>query len=202
MTPRFLGVKNLGPLLLLLLTLFGCSGSAVEGQPVSLPVPFSGALTPESRVVVSNGDPLAGTGPLSLRRSITKGFSNVSWDLFNSDGSHAGIVTYHSTSPQSLVPQQNGNSFNVPVTLAFDDGSIAGSNAVLCYDFDYPIDAPNDPTVQQTKGVCSGIVDQATGSMASALGKTMDHRYVYLFKIVNGQRVFDKINWGPWIIHR
>jgi hypothetical protein len=133
---------------------------------------------------------------------LPKGAENISWNLFNSDGSHAGTVVYSSTSPQASVQEGNVSTFTIPVTIALDDGSIVSSNEVKCYDFDYLVNAPSDPSVLQTRGICSGIVNRATGSLSTALGNPMDHRYVYQFKIVNGQRMFDKINWGPWIIHR
>jgi hypothetical protein len=84
--------------------LTGCSGGAV-GQPVSLPVPFSGALTPDARVVVSNGDPISGGPVLGLGGSITANPDSISWNLFNSDGSHAGRVIYGSKVPQNLTKQ-------------------------------------------------------------------------------------------------
>jgi hypothetical protein len=180
----------------------GCAGGAVEGQPVSLPVPFSGALTPDSRVVVSNGDPISGGPALSLREAITKSSDVISWNFFNSDGSHAGQVIFGSKTPQNLKKNGNVTTFSVPITFLFDDGCTVASSQVNYFDFDYPIGAPNDPTVSQTKGVCSGYITQGTCSFASAIGKLIDCRYVYQSKIVEGQPFFNKINWGPWIIQR
>jgi len=183
------------------LALAGCSGGAV-GQPVSLPVPFSGALTPDARVVVSNGDPISGGPVLGLRGEVTASSDTISWNLFNSDGSHAGRVIYGSKIPQNITKQGEATVFTVPVTFVFDDGCTVSTNEMKFYDFDYPVNAPSDPSSLQTKGVCSGVVTSGTCSFTSSIGKLIDCRYVYVSKVVNGQIFFDHINWGPWIIQR
>jgi hypothetical protein len=177
------------------------SGCSASPEPVNLPIPFSVPLTADARVVVANGEPLSSSS-LSFRQDITNSFGTVSWDASNSDGTHAAVVIYDSKSPQSLTQEGGVTSFTVPVTIFFDDQSFVKANEVKCFDLDYPIGAPNDPTILQTHGVCSGIVNEASALFRSSIGKTLDHRYVYQFKIVNGQRMFDRINLGPWIIQR
>ncbi len=179
----------------------GCFATG-EPEPVSLPVPFSGNFTADSRVVVANGNPVVGLAQLSTSKELKNLESGVSWNVFDSDGTQTGTVTYGSKSPGSLVTEGHITTFSVPVSFIFNDGCRVKTDNLMCFDFNYTVEAPDDPNILQTKGVCSGTVKFGTCSFTASVGKTMDHRYVYQFRLVNGERVFDKINLGSWIIQR
>src|SRR5436190_4491247 len=99
---------------LLLLLLTACSGGLSDPMPVSLPVPFSGALDGNSRVVVADGEPIH-TSFLKFQTAdgktqTTSASTGDRWTIFNDDGSSAGTVTYTQISPFTQV--QNATQFS------------------------------------------------------------------------------------------
>lgn len=190
--------------LLGLIALGGCFNGA-ESDPVNLPVPFSGALTVDSRVGVANGFPLHST-------TLNGHASGDEWEVFDSDGNPIGVVHY-TLNFQGGIPEANkNNAFGMTISVQFDDGSGATSDSVQFFDFpidippsfDASVAVPDEPGAQviATKGVASGIITSGTGLFANAAGNTMDLRYVYESILhEDGTVTFFRIDFGTWIIH-
>ena len=183
----------------------GCLQRGADSDPVNLPVPFSGALTVDSRVGVANGFPLHQTDFMGHA-------SGDEWEVFDSDGNPVGVVHY-TLNFNGGVPEANkNNAFGMTISVEFDDGSSATSDSVQFFDFpidlppsfDSSIAAPDEPgaRVIATKGVASGIITSGTGLFANAAGNTMDLRYVYESILhEDGTVTFFRIDLGTWILH-
>lgn len=190
------------------LSLAGASGctSSLETEPVNLPVPFSGALTVDTQVAVSNGPP--------LHQGILFGHpSGDQWELQDSSGRSVGVATFFLDTASPLNEDANGRIvFTMNVALDFDDGSGVVVEGVQF--FDYPFDAPPNSGAAEAapgetgaqvisrKGVASGRIVAGTGRFVSAVGETADHRYLYEdVRHADGNLTFFAHNFSTWLIH-
>jgi len=175
-------------------------------MPVSLPVPFSGALDGNTRLLVANGENV----PKNLAITFPAG---TVFPLFNSDGSRAGTL---------LLDLQQGSSrqncgaktcFTAPATLFFSDGSFVSADSMQFFDYPYDPEAiapglanptlpPLAPGQALTKGVASGYITQAGGTFASDVGKTMNYRYVHISTPSGTRSSLDQIVLSTWLIYR
>lgn len=197
--------RQIAASLLLLGFLSGCPGNGVNSDPVNLPVPFSGALTVDSRVGVANGFPLHQT-------DLNGHASGDEWEVFDSEGNSIGVVHYTLNFVGGIPEANKNNVFGMTISVEFDDGSSATSDNVQFFDFpidlpptfDASIAAPDEPGAQviATKGVASGIITAGTGLFANAPGNTMDLRYVYESILhEDGTVTLFRVDFGTWIIH-
>jgi len=184
-----------------------CSGATGDSMPVSLPVPFSGALDGNSRVVVADGQPIHFSSlafSSSNGKAVATEPSGDQWVVFNSDGSTAGTVSYTNISP--FTPVGNSSQFSFNAIFRFADGSVVECGGVTCSDFFYnPLLPPeNKPAFDapQCKGTCTGVIRMGTGIYANSRGNVCAHRYVYENKVSNGVRTFGAIDQGVWVIQK
>lgn len=183
----------------------GCT-SNLDTEPVNLPVPFSGALTVDTQVSVSNGPP--------LHQGILFGHpSGDQWELQDSSGRSVGVVTFFLDTASDPIEVENGRAvFTMNVALDFDDGSgLVGEGVQF---FDYPFDVPAnfdavsaapgepDALAVSRKGVASGRIVSGTGRFQGAVGQTIDHRYLYgTVRHADGTSTFFTHNLSSWLIH-
>lgn len=168
---------------LILIALSGCS-SGSESGPVSLPIPFSGSLTADTRVVNSNGVPTA--------QGLLLGHpSGRSWNLVDL----SGIVGTFSLNLDSMTPpvidrtNPNKRTFTITACFIFDE-SVSSVCADLEY-IDFLIDSPISFDLAEaapgeigakavtTKGVASGLIKTGEGLFDGAAGNVIQYNYVY-----------------------
>jgi len=184
-----------------------CSG-AEDSIPVALPVPFSGSLTADTRVTVADGEPIH--QKLSFlkipgsKTANTPTSSGDQWNLFNSDGSSAGTITYSHLS--AFIPIQNSTRFAFTATLNFTNGSEVECGDMTCNDFPYNpeegVTGSSSNSMARTSGECSGLIRKGSGDFGASIGHACFHRYVYENKVVEGVRLLGAIDQGVWVIQR
>ncbi len=200
--------------LLLSLFLWSCGGAE---RPVSLPIPFAGALNPDSRIVVASGNPVGGAN-LSLSQKGLKAQAQgsrcpedslltplVQFENFNSNGSFTGCTDMAEGSVVTRTPFLDDfrDTFTTRTAVTFNNGDRAA--ATLDF-FDFPYTDPNivvPPGSELRKGVGSAIIQDSDGSFNGSENKgTMTFRYVAVSRLVNNQRVFDQIVESSWVLNR
>ncbi|HEX5037284.1 MAG TPA: hypothetical protein VFX30_09015 [bacterium] len=182
----------------------GCTSNALETEPVNLPVPFSGALSTQTRVLVSKGPP--------LEQGVLFGhLSGKTWEVFDSNGRSVGVVTFELDTATEPVVDGDRRDFSLTVCFSFDDGSSVCADRVAFVDFPFDtqpsVDAanafPSEPgaVALVTKGVASGTNTSGTQLFVGAVNQTTDHRYVYTWvEHADGVRTFYGHDLCSWFI--
>lgn len=168
--------------LLSVIGLLGCS-SAVESGPVSLPTPFSGALTNDSVAVVSNG--------LPVEQGILFGHpSGKTWELFEEGKSNSiGVVIFNLETATPMIPDGLSQAFRMDVSLQFDNGARIDARQMQFFDFPSEADpkfslsqaAPGESgaSIRMIAGSASGLVNFASDLFPTAMNQNLEHKYVY-----------------------
>jgi hypothetical protein len=192
--------------ILLSFILSGCSGTA-SPEPFTIPVPFAGALSADSRVVVANGNSVGGTSlSLSQKSIISQAQQGCDeFQNFNSDGSFAGSTELCESSgvTSTPFPDNRRDNFTTHAEVNFINKDRAAAT-VECFDFPY-----TDPKVvvppgsELRKGVCSAILQEGDGSFANSVGKTtIIYRYVAITRLENNRKRFDQMLESSWVLNR
>ncbi len=193
----------------------GC-GSATQ-RPVSLPIPFTGALTEDSRVVVASGNPVGGTASLSLNQKALKAQAQnsrcpeslftptIQFENFNSNGSFTGCTDIGEGSVVTRTPFVDDfrDNFTVRMAVGFTNGDRAAATLEF---FDFPYADPNivvPPGSELRKGVGSAIIQEGDGSFDGSENRgTMTFRYVAITRLDNNRRIFEQIVESSWVLNR
>ncbi len=187
----------------------GCGGA----DPVSLQIPFSGALQESSRVVVANGAPVGGNSLLQLAfKSQQSEPQCTSFPIVDSVGNDVGECEYCENSDvvvSTIIPVDlRKDNFIMPVRCNVQ-GDVVSAD-VECFDFphsDVGIDVasfvPQGEVAELRKGVCSGIIQFGDGTfMSSPENGLMTGKYVTISKLEEGKKLhFHHIQW-VWTIDR
>jgi len=204
-------LANLAAFALILLGVTACGGATSDtSMPVALPVPFSGSFSPDSQVIVANGQtPQDFSKGLVLAQVFGSTFP-----VFDSTGNNLGHISFDFEKASSFKPCGDKTCFTVPMTLIFNDGNILRAESMQFFDFPYDpaaavVGVPNPPPIQNfgpnayaTKGVASGVITAGTGNNASAVNHLMDYRYVHIWNKPGTIPTLQQIFYGTVIIYR
>jgi hypothetical protein len=194
---------------LAVLTGAGCF-SAVESDPVSLPVPFSGSLVSDSRVVIVDGKPDTASSTKNLKNLLLAGKSFVA---ASSTGENVGRCFYDESKIGPAVADGAQTSFSMPVCLEIDLGDVvcAATARFVELPFEDPtrdlcalIPAGEDcKAARFVRGAASGIITSGQGSFGASVGKaTLEHRFVAVVKGEGQGQKFLNFLEGVWILNR
>lgn len=189
-----------------------CSGGA--DTPVSLQIPFSGAMTNDSIIIVTNGAPVGGNSPLNLafksQQIETECRAFVAAGSL--DGNEVGEceVCRNVEAVESTPYLEDGrrDHFNMEVRCMVDGDVVAA--VVEVFDFphldetiDVPSLVPEGEVGELRSGICSGVIKMGDGIFLDSPGKElMTGKYVAVSKLEAGIKTFfHHIEW-VWILDR
>ncbi len=173
----------------------GCSGSA--DTPVSLQIPFSGALTSDSRVVVLDGPSFGGNPVGSLSNKFQQNGNN-SFNCFEDDGTLIGSVMMDQTTMSEPTVNAGLTSFTMRVCFEIDGGDVYCANSMEFGDFafdnsDIAECAGLPEGMSCVRGAAAGIITSAPDKFQSSIGKrTIEHRYAAVISGEGSNRRFER----------
>ncbi|HEX5038276.1 MAG TPA: hypothetical protein VFX30_14055 [bacterium] len=165
---RFLTVAGL-----LIFAASGCFQNGADSDPVSLPVPFSGALTSDTNVTIAVGTPLPASASAAVKVKSASNAFPIRWKTVDaSTGADFGDLTFLSiTEPEvtpfpAAGPDEVRRVYTLSVCTTLADGSELCSDNFKCFEFptDYPpnftaadvVPGDSGATAVVRKSDCSG----------------------------------------------
>ncbi len=201
--------KNLLFISLIFLIFIKCGGSA---DTVTL-IPFAGALTSDSRVVLVDGATFSSGNPIGGLRTKFQQSGRVSqFVAFSSNGANIGSCEYGEGMMTLPVVQGIQTSFRMPICIRIDQGDEVCADMVQFVELPY-----SDPNIdicallpegedcsgaRLVRGIASGISTSGSGNLDSAVGMTIEHRYAAVVKGEGRERRALNQLVGFFIIHR
>ncbi len=193
-------VYSLLGLFLFFIVLANCGGA--QGRPVALPVPFAGAYTGDTTLVIANGNPVGGGGSLNLAiKNQQNKRASISWEIFDgSNGTSRGALTFQlDTMTQPVVTTIDGKikrEYFLGISADIGRGNVISVSQFHCFEnpstlppptFDPTAIVPDDPgAIAVTREmVCSGLSDG--GSENIEKNQVIEGRFVMgMIQLSNG----------------
>jgi hypothetical protein len=193
----------------LVFLLSGCGAA----DPVSLQIPFTGALQDSSRVVIADGAPIGGTSSLQLAlKSQQVNPSFTTFSLVDSNGNGVGEVELGPISEpvESTLILDGIRRDHYTMTVRFMIEGDVVSGDMECFDFLHPDDtidvASFGPPVEGKElrsGMCSGRCLFGDGTFLNAPNNgLMTGKFVAISQLIDGKKTFFHTLQWPWVIDR
>lgn len=166
-----------------------CGGSELQGDPVALPIPFSGTLTADTNILIAEGAPIASPSTLTTAAFLKNQTADlpISWELFDSMSSDlCGTVTFNSMTNPVVSEAGQRREYFLDACVDGSGVEFQACSSMQCFEHatDY---TPTSETVDLAasipgatagvkKLVCSGNVNRGKGNFVE--GQLLNGNFV------------------------